>query len=184
MIEIFIFGIVVLNILFRGYNVFIFVQTFQRTSSEFLFNFRLSNRKSQSQQKLAKKITHFIFVQTFQWISSEFLFNFRLSSRKSQSQQKLAKKITYFTIKICSQNLTHFRNLSSLDIEKYYVPAWNVSAWCQRKHLLCTIFWQPRTAFLNYFESKCLIFLCISARKFLFQRRSNFLSDGGELGKG
>ena len=123
MIEIFIFGILVLNILFRGYNVFIFVQTFQRTSSEFLFNFRLSNRKSQSQQKLAKKITHFIFVQTFRWISSEFLFNFRLSSRKSQSQQKLAKKITYFTIKICSQNLTHFRNLSSLDIEKYYVPA-------------------------------------------------------------
>ena len=36
-----------------------FVQTFQWTSSEFFFNFRFSSKKSQSQQKLAKKITHF-----------------------------------------------------------------------------------------------------------------------------
>ena len=117
MIETVIFGSLVLNILFRAYNVFILVQTFQWASSEFLFNFRLSSRKSQSQQKLAKKITHFIFVQTFQRISSEFLFNFRLSSRISQSQQKLAKKITYFTIKICSQNLTHFRSSTHLTLK-------------------------------------------------------------------
>ena len=59
MIENAIFGILVLKIIFRGYNFFIFVQTFQRTSSEFHFNFSFSNRKSQSQQKLANKIIHF-----------------------------------------------------------------------------------------------------------------------------
>ena len=35
-----------------------FLRTFQWTS-EFFLDFRFSNRKSQSQQKLAKKITHF-----------------------------------------------------------------------------------------------------------------------------
>ena len=50
------FGILFLKILFRTRNVFIFVQTFQWTS---FFNFRFSSRKSQSQQKLAKKIRYF-----------------------------------------------------------------------------------------------------------------------------
>ena len=47
-----------LKILFRTYNFFIIVHTFQWTSSEFFFTFRFSSKKSQSQQKLAKKITH------------------------------------------------------------------------------------------------------------------------------
>ena len=54
-----IFGILFLEILFWAYKVFIFIQTFQWISSEFFFNFRFSSRKSQSQQKLAKNITHF-----------------------------------------------------------------------------------------------------------------------------
>ena len=54
-----IFGIPFLKILFWAYNFFIFLQTFQWTSSEFLFNFRSSIRKSQSQQKLVKKTTNF-----------------------------------------------------------------------------------------------------------------------------
>ena len=41
------------------FNNYIFVQTFQWTSSEFFFNFRFSRRKSQRQQKLAKKINYF-----------------------------------------------------------------------------------------------------------------------------
>ena len=36
-----------------------FVHMFQWASSEFFFNFSFSSRKSQSQQKLAKNITHF-----------------------------------------------------------------------------------------------------------------------------
>ena len=45
-------------LLFCAY-VFIFVQTFQWKSSELFFSLRASNRKSQSQQKLTRNITHF-----------------------------------------------------------------------------------------------------------------------------
>ena len=51
------FGILFLKILLRAYKFFVSVHTFQST---FLFLVRSSNRKSQSQQKLAKKVTHFI----------------------------------------------------------------------------------------------------------------------------
>ena len=65
MIQNFIFGIVVLKTLFRAYNIFIFVQTFQWTSSEFVSNFRFSSRKSHSQQKLSKwsQILQYNFAQ-------------------------------------------------------------------------------------------------------------------------
>ena len=59
MIQNAIFGILFLKLLFRVHNFFAFGQMYQRTSSEFLFNFRFCSRKSQSQQKLAKNITHF-----------------------------------------------------------------------------------------------------------------------------
>ena len=120
----------------------------------------------------------FIFVQMFQWTSSELLYNFRFSSRKSQIQQKLAKKITHNTIQFRSKNLANFTNLDSLDTENNMLlqysqrPFWLskvssrlVYAWCQRKHLHCTISWRARTAFLKYFESKCLYFLYMSVRK-------------------
>ena len=48
-----------LKILLRTCSVFIFVQTFQLAPPQFFLNFRFSSRESQSQQKLAKKITHF-----------------------------------------------------------------------------------------------------------------------------
>ena len=41
------------------FDSYIFIQQFQWISSEFIFNFRLSSRKSLSQQKQAKKITNF-----------------------------------------------------------------------------------------------------------------------------
>ena len=47
------------NIFRTTYKFFIFVHMFQWTPSEFFFNFRFSSKKSQSQQKLAKNITHF-----------------------------------------------------------------------------------------------------------------------------
>ena len=96
-------------------------------------------------------------------------FDFRFSRRKSQSQQKLLIKITYFAIQVCSKHLTHFANLSSLDIENnmhrkhcqksfslYKFFRKNISVWRQKKHLHCTSSWHPRTAFLKHFESKCL----------------------------
>ena len=56
-----IFRIIFLKI-FLAYKYFIFVETFQLTSSECLLNFRFSSRKSKSQKKLAKKITHLQFL--------------------------------------------------------------------------------------------------------------------------
>ena len=126
----------------------------------------------------------------FQWTSSEVFFSLRFSSRKSQSQQKLAKKITYFTIKICSKNLTHFTTLNSLDIDKNMLPQHSKKSFLlykfSSKHLvgvrrnICT------APFLDAQElhsrstlkANVCIFLYISLRKFLFQRRSKFLSGG------
>ena len=72
-----------------------------------------------------------------------FLLLFKFSRRKSQSQQKPAKKFTHFTIQFCSQNLTHFMKLNSLDIENnmllqqsqkpfslYKFFSQNFSVWC------------------------------------------------------
>ena len=97
-----------------------------------------------------------------------FFQDFRFSSKKSQIQEKLAKKIIYCTINFRLENLTHFTNLNSLDIEKKYAPATKpkvfltlqifqqTSAWCQKNHSHCTISRRPRTEFSKHFESKCL----------------------------
>ena len=115
----------------------------------------------------------FTLIHMLQQTSSKlfFFFDFRFSRRKSQtqSQQKLLIKITYFAIQVCSKHLTHFANLSSLDIENnmhrkhcqksfslYKFFRKNISVWRQKKHLHCTSSWHPRTAFLKHFESKCL----------------------------
>ena len=47
-----------MKILYRAHNFYTFVHVFQWTS-EFFFNFRFFSRKSQSQQKLSKKVTYF-----------------------------------------------------------------------------------------------------------------------------
>ena len=59
-----------MKILFRAHNVFIFVQTFQSTYQSF-YNFRFSSRKSQGQQKLAKKIAHSRPQRFFFHVNSE-----------------------------------------------------------------------------------------------------------------
>ena len=62
-----VFGIPFLKILFpfRAWKFFIFVHTFQWTSSSFFFLiFGFSCRLSQSQQKLANKITHFTILRS------------------------------------------------------------------------------------------------------------------------
>ena len=99
------------------------------------FNFRFCSRKSQSQQNLAKKITHF----TIQFGSKNSII--------LRATTLLALKI------ICScntaKNLSHFTNFS----------AKNISVLCHKKHLHCTISWCPRPEFLEHFQCKCL---CIS----------------------
>ena len=62
------FGILFLKILFRAYNFFISIHPFRWTTSGFFFNFRFLSIKSQTQWKLAKKVTHF----TIQFCSKSF----------------------------------------------------------------------------------------------------------------
>ena len=134
MIQSLIFGIIFLKILLRAHDFFIFVHAFQWTSSEFFFfDFRFFSRKSQSQQKLAKKITHFTI-------------------------QFCLKKLTHF---INLNSLDIENNMLPQHIQKPFQQIFQqtYSAWRQKKHLHCTISWRPRTAFYKHFESKCS---CIS----------------------
>ena len=107
-----------------------FLRTFQWTSLEFFLDFRFSSRKSQSQQKLTKKITHF-------WIR----FN--------------SKHLTYF-MNLNSLDIENnmFPKHNQKPFSLYKFSSKHVSVWCQKKNLQ----WikHPRTAFFKYFESKCM----------------------------
>ena len=144
----------------------------------------------------------FIFVQTFHWISLEFFFSFRFSSRKSQSKQQLAKKIPHFTIQFCSKNLIHFMNLNWLEIENNMLsqhsqkPFWlykfsgNMFLFGVRNNICTGPFIDAQELHSSTtLEANVCIFLYISLRNLLFQRRSKALSgiswDGGrEVARG
>ena len=141
MIQNVIFGILFSKIIFRAYSFFTFVQAFQCTSSEFHFNFRYSSRKSQSQQKLAITYWSLILWYSFAKRTSLILW----------TSTRLTLKI------ICSRNAA--KNLSDFK----NIPADIILFGVRKKYLHCTISWSPRTAFLKYFESKCLyiyVYLC------------------------
>ena len=65
MIQNFIFGILFLKILFRSYNVFIFVQKFQWTSSEFFLisDFLAESLKDNKNQQKTSHILQYSFAQ-------------------------------------------------------------------------------------------------------------------------
>ena len=109
------FGILFLKTLFRAYNFFIFVHMFQCTSLEFFFHFRFSTRKYQSQQKLAKKITHF----TIQFRSKNLTHFTNLNSFEIEN------------------NMLPKHNQKTFSVYKF--SSKHVSVWCQKKHLHCTI---------------------------------------------
>ena len=85
------FGILFLKIIFRAYKFFIFVQTFHWTSSHFIFNFRFSSRKSQSQQNRS-----LILQYSF-----------------AQKTSLILRTSTHLTLKIICSRLTA-KNLSDL----------------------------------------------------------------------
>ena len=152
MIQNVIFGILFLKILFRAYNFFIFAQMFQRTSSEFLFNFRFSSRKSQSQQK-----QHSFARKT--------LLILRIS--------------THLTLKIiCSRNTA--KNLS--DFKDFPADMFLLGV---RENICTAIFLDTQELhFWSTLKANVYIFLYISVRRFLIQKCSNILSNGGGLGEG
>ena len=129
-----------MKILFQACNFFIFVHTFQWTLSEF---FRFSSAKSQSQQKLAKKITH-------------FTIHFR--SRNLTHFTNL-KSFDIWNNMLPQHNQDHF--------SLYKSAGKDFSVWCHKKHLHCTISWRPRTVFLKHIESNCQ-YISLNLRKSIF----------------
>ena len=116
---------------YYGYTTFLYSSTRYSGHHQSFFNSTFSNRKSQHQQKLAKKISH-------------FTAQFRL------------KILTYFTnlnLLDIENNMLLQRSQNPFWIYKFFSSD---SVWCQKYHLHCTISWRPRTAFLKHFESKCL----------------------------
>ena len=112
------------------------------------------------------------------WHHESFVYS-RFSSGKSQSQWKLSRKITHFTIQTI-----YFTILFSFDIENNMFPkhsqktfsvykfsSKHVSAWCQKKHLDCTILCCPIITFLKHFESKCLYISVYLPKKILRFKR-------------
>ena len=127
-----------------SFQAFIFIHTFMCTLSEFFYNFRLSSRKSQSQQKLAKKMTHFTIE--FCWKN---LIHFTLRTP------------THLTLKtICSGDTA--KNLC--DFTKF--PA-NMFLFCVRKNI-CTAPYLDAQELLSWSTLKTIvcIFLYISMRNF------------------
>ena len=110
-----------------------FLRTFQWTSLEFFLDCRFSSRKSQSPQKLTKKITHF-------WI------------------QLNSKHLTYFmnlnSLDI-ENNMLLKHNQKPFSLYKF--SSKHVSVWCQKKFLQ----WikHPRTAFSSTLKANVCIFL-------------------------
>ena len=117
-----------LKILFRAYKVFIFVQTFHWILSDFIFNFRFSRRKSQSQQNRSLILQY----------------------SYAQETSLILRTSTHLTLKIiCSRNTA--KSLSDL-INFQQTRFCLVSEKIFVLHPLLT----PKNYILEAFERKCL----------------------------
>ena len=112
------------------------------------FNFRFFNRNSQSQKKLAKKITYF----TISFRSKNFTYFKKFNS--FDLEKNMAKQTQHSQI--------------PFSIYKFYGKVWLVS---EKNIWIAPIFRRPRTAFSKHYESKCL---CVSVylRKNIFVRKT------------
>ena len=134
-------GIPFLKILFRAYNVFIFVQTFQWTSSEifFLISEFLAESLKTNKKKNYQKRSHII-------------------------QNSFAKKnLTHFT------NLNSLDIENDILPKHSQKPFWLHKCSCKHVYLDYTISWRPRTVFLKYFESKSLYISNLLKKKNCFR---------------
>ena len=129
-------------------------------------------------------------VHTFQWASSEFFFipDFLAESLKANKNKRerslnlqysfgqktslILRISTLLTLKIiCSQS-------ASKKLSKHTnFPANMFLFGVRKKHLHCTISWRPRTSW-STLKANVSIFLCISLKKFFFQRHNRVLSRG------
>ena len=108
------------------------------------FSFRFSSRKSQSQHKLPKKITHF-----------PIQFDSKNINSNLNSLNSLAKWLSFclrtmqLQVRVPLQSLMLLQHCQKL--YSFYK--------CFSKYLHCTISRRPRTAFSKYLKGKCLYIL-------------------------
>ena len=148
-----------LKILFRANSFIIFLHMFQWTSSELFFNFRFSSKKSQSQQKLEKR--SLILQYSF-----------------AQNTSLILRTSTHLTSKIIwshntAKNLSGFINF----------PV-NMFLFGVKKNICTAPFLDGEELHAwNTLKADVCIFLYISIRKCLFQRRTKILYGWGRLGE-
>ena len=127
----------------------------------FSFNFWFVSRKSQNQQKVARKITHFAYNTQITNLKYKFARKFSLILQTST-------RSTLFKIYSCNaaKNLTHFTNFPAkmflVDVRKIACTALFLDI--QELH-----FWST-------WKANVCISLYISVRKLLFWRRRRLLS--------
>ena len=114
------------------HTTFLYLSRLSSGHHQGFFNFIFSSRKSQSQQKPAKKTTHF----TIQFLSKNLIHFANLNSPDPENNMLAQHSQKPFWL--------------------YKFSGKHISVWCQKKYLHCTISWRTRTAFLKHFESKCL----------------------------
>ena len=124
------------KILFVAYSCFIFVQIFQWTS-ELFFDIRFSSRRSQSQQKLAKKISHF----TIKFRSKNLTHFTNLNSLDVENNMLPQHSQKPFWLKIFPANMFLFGVRKNI---------------CTTPFLDVVQFIFGVTVFFKLFESKCL----------------------------
>ena len=137
------------------YNFFIFAHTYQGTYQSFIFNFRFFSRKSQSQQKQPKRITHFIIQ--FRLKNLTHFMNLNLLDIENNMLPQYSQKLFWLYYKFSSKH---------------------VSVWSQKKRLHSTISWRPKLNSWSTLKANVRIFLHISVTNFFFQRHSTVLCDG------
>ena len=132
-------------------------------------------------------------VHTFHWTSSDFSFipGFLAESLKARKKSK-----KYYSIQFRSKDLTHFTKLDFFYIESNMLPKhsqklfsslriFQQTCFCllSEKTFALHNFLTPKNCFLETFwKQMSVIFLYISLRKILFQRRSKIFP--GSMGSG
>ena len=123
-----------------------------------------------------------MFAHTFQWTLSEFVFNFQIfftiqfhSKYSYNTVSLILRTWTHLILKfICSGSTA--KNLSDCKFSSTHV-----SVWCQKKNCISPFLDIQEPHSWSTLTAHVCLFLYIFVTKFLFQRRSKVLSDGGGL---
>ena len=123
---------------------------------------------------------------------SFFLISNFLAESWVAKPKKLAKKITYFTTQLCSKNLTHFPKLNSLDIESNMLLQQSCKPFALFQQPCFCLMSEKNICTAPFLDAQELhswdtlnanvsIFLYISTRRLLSQRRSKIWTSGVRL---